>query len=54
MEILQQELEDITHVLKEDIRLQTGSDEQMTKLNNKVNDLRKQIVDIMNKGDLKK
>ena len=53
MEILQQELEDITHVLKEDIRLQTGSDEQMTKLNNKVNDLRKQIVDIMNKGDLK-
>ena len=53
METLQQELEDITHALKEDIRLQTGSDEQMTKLNNKVNDLRKQIVDIMNKGDLK-
>ena len=52
MEILQQELEDMTHVLKEDIRLQTGSDEQMTKLNNKVNDLRKQIVDIMNKGDI--
>ena len=45
METLQQELEDITHALKEDIRLQTGSDE--------VNDLRKQIVDIMNKGDLK-
>ena len=53
METLQQELENITHALKEDIRLQTGSDEQMTKLNNKVNDLRKQIVDIMNKGDLK-
>ena len=52
MEILQQELEDMTHVLKEDIRLQTGSDEQMTKLNNKVNDLRKQIVDIMNKGEI--
>ena len=44
--------EDMTHVLKEDIRLQTGSDEQMTKLNNKVNDLRKQIVDIMNKGEI--
>ena len=50
METLQQELEDITHALKEDIRLQTGSDEQMTKLNNKVNDLRKQIVDIMEGG----
>ena len=51
MEILQEELEAMTHVLKEDIRLQTGSDAQMTKLNNKVNDLRKQIVDIMNKGE---
>ena len=39
------------HALKEDIRMQSTADEDMAKLNNRVNDLRKQIVQIMNKGD---
>ena len=37
------------HSLKEDIRLSSSSDEDMVKLNNKVNELRKQIIQIMNK-----
>ena len=45
------ELEDMKHALKEDIRLSDNSDEDMAKLNARVNDLRKQIVAIMNKGE---
>lgn len=49
MQQLESELEDMKHSLKEDIRLSSSSDEDMVKLNNKVNDLRKQIIQIMNK-----
>ena len=35
------------HSLKEEIRIQNASDENMMKLNQKVMDLRKQIVDMM-------
>ncbi len=49
MQNLENELEDMKHALKEDIRLSTGSDADMERLNNRVNDLRKQIIDIMNK-----
>ena len=49
MQKLEIELEDMRHSLKEDIRLSTSSDEDMAKLNNRVNDLRKQIVQIMGK-----
>lgn len=50
MQVLETELEDMKHALKEDIRLEVGTDEDMQKLNKRVNDLRKQIVDIINKG----
>ena len=49
MQKLEMELEDMRHSLKEDIRLSTSSDEDMAKLNNRVNELRKQIVQIMGK-----
>ncbi len=49
MQLLESELEEMKHALKEDIRLSTSTDEDMAKLNNRVNDLRKQIVQIMNK-----
>ncbi len=51
MQYLESELENIKHALKEDIRIQSTSDEDLTKLNNRVNELRKQIVQIMNKGE---
>lgn len=51
MQYLESELESIKHALKEDIRIQSTSDEDLTKLNNRVNELRKQIVQIMNKGE---
>ena len=51
MQALENELEEMKHALKEDIRMQSTADEDMAKLNNRVNDLRKQIVQIMNKGD---
>ena len=37
------------HSLKDNIRMSAASDEDMIKLNNRVNDLRKQIIDIMKK-----
>lgn len=49
MQKLETELEDMRHSLKEDIRLSTSSDEDMVKLNNRVTELRKQIVQIMGK-----
>lgn len=49
MQSLEDELEDMKHMLKEDIRVSNGSDGEMDKLNNRVNDLRRQIVQIMNK-----
>ena len=49
MQKLEVELQDMRHSLKEDIRLSTTSDEDMAKLNNRVNDLRKQIIQIMGK-----
>ena len=49
MQQLESELEEMKHSLKEDIRLSSSSDEDMVKLNNKVNELRKQIIQIMNK-----
>ncbi|MBR3325408.1 MAG: MBL fold metallo-hydrolase [Clostridia bacterium] len=49
MRKLESEIEDMKHILQEDIIVSTSSDEDMAKLNNKVNDLRKQIIDIMNK-----
>ena len=51
MQSLSMELEDMKRALKEDIRISSSSDEDMAKLNTRVNELRKQIVDIMNKGE---
>ena len=51
MQSLESELEDMKHALEEDLRLAQDSDEDLTKLNNRVNDLRKQIINIMNKGE---
>ncbi len=47
MQNLEQELEDMKHALKEDIRIARTSDKQMAELNNRVSDLRKQIIEIM-------
>ena len=47
MQALENEIEDMKHALKEDIRLMASSDEDLTKLNNKVNELRKQIIEMM-------
>lgn len=46
---LESELEDMKNTLHEEILVSTNSDEDIAKLNNKVNDLRKQIIDILNK-----
>ena len=48
MQALEDEIEDMKHHLKENMRLSSTSDEDMVKLNNKVIELRKQIIDIMN------
>ena len=47
MEALESEIEEMKHSLKENIRLSSNYDDDMVKLNNKVNDLRKQIIEIM-------
>ena len=51
MQALENELEDMKHTLKENIRIQSSNDDDLAKLNNRVLDLRKQIVEIMNKGE---
>ncbi len=51
MQSLENELEEMKHALKENIRIQSSSDKDLAKLNNRVTDLRKQIVNIMNKGE---
>ncbi len=51
MQSLENELEDMKHALKDNIRLQSSSDDDLAKLNNRVLDLRKQIIEIMNKGE---
>ena len=51
MQSLSLELEDMKRALKEDVRISSSSDEDMAKLNARVNDLRKNIIDIMNKGE---
>ena len=48
MQALEDEIEDMKHHLKENMRISSTSDEDMVKLNNKVIELRKQIIDIMN------
>ena len=47
IEALENEIEEIKHSLKENIRLSSSSDVDMLKLNNKVSDLRKQIIEMM-------
>ncbi len=47
MQALEDEIEEMKHSLKDNIRMSAASDEDMIKLNNRVNDLRKQIIDIM-------
>ena len=47
MEALESEIEEMKHNLKENIRLSSNYDDDMVKLNNRVNDLRKQIIEIM-------
>ena len=51
MQLLENELEDMKQALKENIRMQSSSDEDLAKLNNRVVDLRKQIIDIMNREE---
>ena len=47
MQALEDEIEEMKHNLKENIRLSSNTDVDMMKLNNRVNDLRKQIIEIM-------
>ena len=47
MQALEDEIEEMKHSLKENIRLSSNTDVDMMKLNNKVSDLRKQIIKIM-------
>ena len=49
--VKENELEDMKHALKENIRIQSSSDGDLAKLNSRVIDLRKQIVEIMNRGE---
>ncbi len=51
MQSLEDELEEMKQALKENIRLQLSSDDDLNKLNNRVVDLRKQIVEIMNREE---
>ena len=51
MQSLENELEEMKHALKENIRIALSSDEDLIKLNNRVVNLRKQIVDMMSKGE---
>ena len=47
IEALETEIEEMKETLEENIRISSNSDEDMIKLSNKVNDLRKQIIEIM-------
>jgi len=51
MTSLEIELKEMRKTLEEDVRISNGNDEEMTKLNQRVNDLRTQIIDIMNKEE---
>ena len=51
MQALENELEEMKHTLKENIRIQSSSDDDLAKLNSRVVDLRKQIVEIMNREE---
>jgi hypothetical protein len=51
MRELEVEISDMKWALLENIRLSNTADDDMVKLNNRVNDLRKQIIDMMNKGE---
>ena len=51
MRELEVEISDMKRALLENIRLSNTADDDMVKLNNRVNDLRKQIIDMMNKGE---
>ena len=47
---LEDEIEDMKHNLKDHINLSSNADIDMDKLNNRVNELRKQIIEIMNEN----
>ena len=47
MDALESEIEEMKHILKENIRMSSNYDEDIVKLNNRVNDLRRQILEIM-------
>ena len=49
MQNLENEIKEMKQALQEDIELSATSDEDIVRLNNRVNDLRKQIISIMNK-----
>ena len=51
MRELEVEISDMKRALLENIRLSNTADDDMVKLNNRVNELRKQIIDMMNKGE---
>ena len=46
---LELEIKEMKDTIREDIIISTSSDEDIAKLNNKVNDLRKHIIGLMNK-----
>ena len=50
MQFLEKELVDMENQLRFNIDDSINSDDSMSKLNNRVNDLRKQIIELMNKG----
>ena len=47
MQELEDEIEEMKHSIKENIKMSCNSDMDMVKLNNRVNDLRRQIIEIM-------
>ena len=46
---LESELKDMRKSIEEDVRISSSNDEELNRLNKKVNDLRAQIIEIMNK-----
>lgn len=50
MQELEDEIEDMKHNLKDHINLSSNADIDMDRLNNRVNELRKQIIEIMNEN----
>ena len=48
---LENELKDMRKSIEEDVRISSSNDEEMNRLNKKVNDLRAQIIEIMNKDN---